>query len=191
MPQISEKLKGSFTKIFGTVEQKIFVGNLWYPLLCIKFFGTPNFLRHWREAHEIFRHCETKNFRRKFLILPPPSLIQTLSVLEISETLKVPLRNFRHCEIKNFRRKILILPHPLLFKFFQYPKLMKHSRLPTPYGNFRHCETTKIRWKVLKLPPPLLSINFFATGTLLKHGTEGFTYQIFWHCETKKIDRIS
>ena len=88
MPEISETLKGSFTKFFGTVRQKIFDGNLWYPLLCIKVFDTPNFLRHWRDAHEIFRHCETKNFLRKILILPPPSLIQTFSIPEIIATVK-------------------------------------------------------------------------------------------------------
>ena len=65
MPEISETLKGSSTKFFGTVRQKSFEGNLWYPQLCIKFFDTPNFLRHWRDAHEIFRRCETKNIRQK------------------------------------------------------------------------------------------------------------------------------
>ena len=72
MPEISETLKGSFTKFFGTLRQKIFDGNLWYPLLSINFFDTPTFLKHWRDAHEIFRHCETKNFRRKNVI--PPSM---------------------------------------------------------------------------------------------------------------------
>ena len=46
IPEISETLKGSFTKFFGTVRQKIFDGKLRYPLLCIKFFDTPNFLKH-------------------------------------------------------------------------------------------------------------------------------------------------
>ena len=62
MPEISETPKGSFTKFFGTVRQKTFDGNLWYPLLCIKLFDTPIFLKHWRDAHEIFRHYETKKF---------------------------------------------------------------------------------------------------------------------------------
>ena len=62
MPEISESLKGSFTKFFGTVGQKIFDGNLWYPLLCIKFFDTPNFLRHWSDAHEFFGTVKQKIF---------------------------------------------------------------------------------------------------------------------------------
>ena len=58
------------TTFFGTVRQKFFDANFWYPLICIKFFDNPNFLKHWRDAHEIFRHCETKNFRRKNVICP-------------------------------------------------------------------------------------------------------------------------
>ena len=56
----------------GSVRPSLFDGKTWYPLLCIKFFDTPNFLEHWRDAHEIFWHCETKNFRLKIVILPPP-----------------------------------------------------------------------------------------------------------------------
>ena len=59
--------------VFGSVRPSLFDGKTWYPLLCIKFFDTPNFLEHWRDAHEIFCHCETKNFRLKIVILPPPS----------------------------------------------------------------------------------------------------------------------
>ena len=58
--------------VFGSVRPSLFDGKTWYPLLCIKFFDTPNFLEHWRDAHEIFWHCETKNFRLKIVILPPP-----------------------------------------------------------------------------------------------------------------------
>ena len=92
MPEFSETLKGSFTKIFGTLRQKSFDGNLWYPLLCIKFFDTPNFLKHWRDAHEIFRHCETKNFRRKKVIAP--SMHKIFRHPKISEALKGCPQNF-------------------------------------------------------------------------------------------------
>ena len=130
MPEISETLKGSFTKFFGTVRQKkirrklvippimhkifrypiswntegmptkffgtvrpkIFDGKTWYPLVCIKFFDTPNFLKHLRVAHENFRHCETKNFRRKNVI--PPSMHKIFRYPKISETFKGCPRNF-------------------------------------------------------------------------------------------------
>ena len=60
IPEISETLKGSFTKFFGTVRPNFFDGKTWYPLLCIEFFDTPNFLKHWRDAHEIFRDWDQK-----------------------------------------------------------------------------------------------------------------------------------
>ena len=115
----SETTKGSATKFFGTVRQKIFDGKkivilhasspppprykkffdtknflkyrrvlrsfsvLWdknfptedrcIPFLCIKFVDIRNFLKHWKVPQEIFRHRETKNFRRKNVI--PPSVL--------------------------------------------------------------------------------------------------------------------
>ena len=92
MPEISETLKGSFTKFFGTVRQKKFDGNLWYPLLCIKFFDTPTFLKYWRDAHGIFRHCETKKFRRKNVM--PPRMHKIFRYPKFSETFKGCPRNF-------------------------------------------------------------------------------------------------
>ena len=102
-------------KFFGTVRPSLFDGKTWYPLLCIKFFDTPNFLEHWRDAHEIFWHCETKNFRLKIVILPPPfSPPPLLSIIFfryqiVSDTQirKVPLRNFSALRQKKFRHKIV------------------------------------------------------------------------------------
>ena len=129
MSEISDTLRGSFTKFFGTVRQKIFDGNLWYPLLCEKFFGIPNFLRHWRDAHEVFRHCETENFRRKILILLPPFL--SINFFAIRNFLKhstegFPYEILQHCETKNFRRKILISPPLLSINFFATGHFLKH-----------------------------------------------------------------
>ena len=47
----------------------VFDGETWYPLplWCIKIFDSPNFLKHWRDAHGNFRHCETKKFRHKIV----------------------------------------------------------------------------------------------------------------------------
>ena len=138
MPEISETLKGSFTKFFGTVRQKIFDGNLWYPQLSIKIFDTPNFLRHWRDAHKIFRHCETKNFRRKNVI--PPSMHKIFRYPKFSETLKgcpriflVKTMNFlkhfgRNYETKNFRRKNVIPPFSSI-KLFKIKNFLRNSRI--------------------------------------------------------------
>ena len=92
IPENIATVKNSPTEIFGTVRQKTFDGNLWYPLLCIKFFDTPNFLSHWRDAHDIFRHCETKNFRRKLVI--PPIMHKIFRYPKFSETLEGCPRNF-------------------------------------------------------------------------------------------------
>ena len=157
MPEISETLKGSFTKFFGTVRQKIFDGNLWYPLLCIKFFDTPNFLRHWRDAHEIFRHCETKNFRRKIVIAP--IMHKFFRYPKFSETLKGCPRNFSALWDKKFRRKIVIAP--IMHKIFRYPKFS---------------ETLK------GCPRNFSSIKLFETKIFSK--TVGFPYESFRQCET-------
>ena len=73
------------TNFFGTVRQKNFNWKMWYQLLCIKTSVTPNYLKHWRDAHEIFRPAETKTFHRKNVI----SLIkhETFRYPNFSETL--------------------------------------------------------------------------------------------------------
>ena len=152
MPEISETLKGSIMKFFGTVRQKIFDGNLWYPLLCIKFFDTPNFLRHWRDAHEIFRHCETKNFRRKIVI--PSIKHKIFRYPKFSETLNGCPRNFSALwDKKIFDGKLW---YPLLcIKFFDTPNFLKHWR--DAHEIFRHCETKNFRRKNV-IPPSMHKI---------------------------------
>ena len=44
--EFSETQEGSPTKFFGTLRQKISTENSDIPFLCIKFFDTPNFLKH-------------------------------------------------------------------------------------------------------------------------------------------------
>ena len=121
IPEISETLKGSFTKFFGTVGQKIFDGKLWYPLLCIKFFDTLNFLKHWRDAHEIFRHCETKNFRRKNVI-PPFSSIKLFETRNFLKNSRFPLRNFSALWDIKISTENRDMP-PLIHKVFSIPEI--------------------------------------------------------------------
>ena len=73
-------------KTFRYSEAKQFRRKIVIPVLCIKFFNTPNFLTHWREAHVYFRHCETKNFRRRNVIRP--SIHKKFRYPHFSETLK-------------------------------------------------------------------------------------------------------
>ena len=121
------------TKFFGTVRQNIFSGKLWY-YYAKKFFDTPNFLKHWRDAHEIFWHCETKNFRLKIVILPrpfpPPPLLSIIffdaRFFLIHRSERFPNEIFEHCETDIFWRKIVILPPPLpplIHNFFSIPQI--------------------------------------------------------------------
>ena len=108
------------TKYFGTVRPKKFGRKTWYPLLYIKFSDTSIFLKHGRDAHEIFRLCETKVFRRKNMILPF-FISQNFSKQELlSKTVGFVYKLFRQGETKNFRQKDVI--PPIMNKFFRYTK---------------------------------------------------------------------
>ena len=117
---------------FGTVRQKIFDGKSWYspPPLSINFFATGNFLKHSTEGFtcEYFRHCETKNFWRKILILPP--LLQTFSVPGINATIKdSPTEIFgtvRQKKISTENRDINLWS----INFFDTRNFLKHQRAP-------------------------------------------------------------
>ena len=137
IPQIFWDIEGMPTKFFGTVRQKIFDGKLWYSLLCIKFFDTSNFLKHWRDAHEIFRHCETKNFRLKIVI--PPIMHKIFRYLKFSETLKGCPRNFSALWDKKFSTEKRDTPL-FIHKTFLKPKIFS-KKVGFPYESFRHCET--------------------------------------------------
>ena len=156
--------KDSPTKFFGTVRQKIFDGKSWYsPFLSINFFATGNFLKHSTEGfpYEISRHCETKNFRRKILILP--LLIHKLfRYRKISETQhrRVPLRNFSALWDKKISTETFDTPPSLLsINFFATGNFLKHITKGFPYEIFRHCETKQFRRK--NVNPPSLIPNIF------------------------------
>ena len=115
------------TKFFGTVRQKNFDVNLWYPPLCIKFFDTAIFLKYWRDAHEDFRHYETNNFRRKNVI--SPSIHKMFRYPKFSEILKRCPWTFSALWDQNFRRKNVIPPF-WSTKLFETKNFLKNSRIP-------------------------------------------------------------
>ena len=134
IPEINATVKDSPTEIFGTVRQKNFRRNgkiliLPPPLLSTNFFATGNFLKHSAESfnYEIFRHCETKGFRRKILILPPP----LISFFATENFLKHSTDGFNYEIIRQWDKKystenLDTTPRlSLLFKLFRYPKLMQ------------------------------------------------------------------
>ena len=114
------------------------------PLLSINFFATRNFLKHRPEGslYRVFRHCETKNIRRKPLIpTPPPPL--SINFLATENFLKHSIEGFlfekfRYCGTKKFRRKLLITPL-LSINFFATRNFLKHSTEGFLFEKFRHC----------------------------------------------------
>ena len=92
IPQIFWDIEGMPTNFFGTVRQKIFDRKLWYPLLCIKFFVIPNFLKHWSDAHEIFRHWDQKFLTERRDT--PFSFIKPFETKKILKNSRIPLGKF-------------------------------------------------------------------------------------------------
>ena len=153
------------------MRQKIFHGKLGTLLLPSdpKTFSLPEiFCKRSSEGflYEIFRHCETKSFRRKSLILSSPPLIHKIFCSwKLSETqhTRVPIQIFRHSETKSFRRKSLILSSPpLIHKIFCSWKLSETQQTRVPLQIFRHSGTKIFRRRILILRPPLLQ-TFFDT----------------------------
>ena len=71
--RILSKHRSVLLRILAALWDKNFRGrNVNTPLLLwfVIFFDTPNFVKHWRGAHEHFLHCDTKIFRRKNVITP-------------------------------------------------------------------------------------------------------------------------
>ena len=95
------------------------------PHLSITFFAAGIFLKKSKEGFtcECFRHCDTKNFRRKILILlPAPSYSNISGTRNYCNNKQLPYEVFLHCETKNFPRKILILPPPFI-QVFSVPEI--------------------------------------------------------------------
>ena len=154
------------TKFFGTMRQKIFDGNLWYPLLCIKFFDTPNFLKHRRDAHEIFRHYETKNFRRKNVI-PPFSSIKLFETKNFLKNSRIPLRKFSALWDIKISTENRDKP-PLIHNFFSIPENFRKTEgflyKAFRFGPVRQKISTK-PW----CPAPLLCLKIFDKRIFLKY----------------------
>ena len=171
IPQIFWNIEGMSTKFFGTVRPKIFDRKTWYPLVCIKFFDTPNFLKHWRDAHEIFRHCETKNFRRKNVI--PPIMHETFRYPKFSETLKGYPRNFSALWDQKFSTEKRDTPFSFI-KLFETKNFLKNSRIPL--RKFSALWDIKISTENRDMPP--LVHKFFSIPENFRK-TEGFLYKAF------------
>ena len=168
---------------FGTVRQKIFDGKTWYPLVCINFIDTPNFLKHWRDAYESFRHCETLKFWLKIVICPLLS-INFFDTRKIPENTRVPLQNFslRFCETKIFDKTVM--PPCYAWKFSK--KIFWNTKFVLQWKS-------SLQWDKsfdgkLWYPPPL-SINNFSPPEIFSETHNGSLAKFFRSCEMKKFER--
>ena len=110
-------------------DKKIFDGKSWYypppPPSNSTFFGTRKQCNSKGFPYGNFRHCETENFRRKILIIPPPPLSRNFfatgnfwsTAEKVSST-----KCFGSVRQKIFDGKSW--HNPLKHKLFRYPKLM-------------------------------------------------------------------
>ena len=145
------------------MRPEIFGGKTWYPQICIKFFATPNFLKHSREALEIFWHCETKIFRRKMCSFHPQNLSKPET---FSKTVGLPYEFFRHWETYKFRLKIVICPL-LSINFFRYQKVSGKQK-----GSFTKNFVSVLwdkKYRHNRDAPPLLCMESFDKRIFLKH----------------------
>ena len=132
----------------------------------------------------VFRHCETKIFRRKNVI--PPIMHKIFRYPKVSETLKGGYpRNFSALWDQNFSIENRDTPPPLLsIKYFSLREFSKTEWFPG--------EVFSVLWdkkffdKTVKLPP---SFAWKISIPDLFRNTEGFFYEFYWHCETKIFQR--
>ena len=174
IPGTSETQTEGFPyEIFRHRETKYFERKI-VILLCIKFFDTPNFLKFWSDAREIFRHCETIIIRRKNVI--PPVMHKIFRYPKFFETLEGCPRNVLALWDQKFstenRDTPSSLPPPSYPYFFRYQIFSDTQIRKVPLRNFsalwdRHF-LTENRDTPSSLPPPLLSISFFDTRKFLK-----------------------
>ena len=120
--------------------------------------------------HEFFRHCETKIFRQRIVIPPPPLMHKIFWCLKISKTPKVSPKKFFGAVRQKFFNANSWHPTvlPLLQNFFQYPNISETPKVSAAeiFGTRR-----QKNWDTKSCNPssPFLCINFSGTRDFLKH----------------------
>ena len=166
-------------KFFRALRSKIFAGKTWYPLLCRKFYGTPNFLKHWRDAHETFRHCETKMFRRK--TWSPILCIKFFDTPNFMKPWRDAHEFFRQCEAKKFRLKVVIC-HLLSTNFFKNQKFSGKRK-----GSFTKLFVS-VLWDTKQFDETVMHPSSYARKFSRKEffwNTKVFSNKTFWYSQTK------
>ena len=155
--KFSETPKCSPMKYFGTVRQKLSDGQTWHLLLRNKFFDTSNFLKHWRDAHESFRHCETWNFRRKTWY-PPSSSLKLFQTRNFLKNSRIPWRIFSALWYLKLSTENRDMPR-LIHKFFSIPDIF----LKTEGFFYKDCRFVPVGQKIWTkswCPTPHMHDNF-------------------------------
>ena len=142
---------------FGKVRQKAFAEKSWYPFLCSIFFETPKFLTHWRAPHEVFRHCETKEIRKKIVMSPAFLFTIFFTYQKFFETQKWSLKKFFGTEDKKFLTESDHTPTHLS-NFCSIPEVFWNTE-GFRYEIFRDCQK-RFLWKNV-IARLLLFTNFF------------------------------
>ena len=167
------------TNFFGSLRPKFFARKTWYPLLYMKLFDTPTFLKHWMDAHRKFRHSETKSFLRKNVL--PFIRYKNFRYPNFSETLKGCPQNFSAPWDQKISPERCDTPC-YVWIFSLPPNYLNHWRMPTKFvGSLRPKFFAGKTWYTL------LYMKLFDTPTFPKHWTEA--HRKFRHSETKSFLR--
>ena len=141
---------------FGPVRQSFFWQYRDAPPpptpLCIKFFDSRNFLKHWRVfPRNSFGTVRQKLFDGKLWYPPPPlSLIHKIfsTPENFWNTEGTPYEVFRSCETKNFQQSHGAPSYTWKFSIVEF--FWNTEGLPDEV--FRYCETESCRQKIVTYP---------------------------------------
>ena len=169
--KILSKSVGFAFKIFRTVRQRVFDGKMWYPLFCIKNFDYPKVYEALKDVHEIFRHCQTWNFRQKNVILPFLHIFSDKTIFlnycrdahDLFGTVR-PFFSTEKCHATP--------PPPFIRKNFSKREFF--SKIGGfLHKNFRHCEMNNFRREIVT---PFLCIKFFDYPKFLKNWRDAYAF---------------
>ena len=148
------------------------------PLVCMKFSDTRYFPKHWENAHEFFRHCETKNFRRKTVTpILCKNNFDTRVFLKLWSDVNEIFGTLRQ-KISDVKTWYLLL----CTKLFEYPKFSETMKgCPRFFGTLRREIFDRKTWC------PLLCKKISDTTFFLTHCRDALEDIRYW--ETKFFDR--
>ena len=193
--KLSETQKGSRTKFFGTLSQKVSNGKSWYsPHSYPYHFSKPHFL--WNKemfSHEVFRYREITKLRRKIVILPlplPPLIPKVLRYENFSEAEKgSSKKNF--VTVRHKKLELKSWHQPLFFKKVCLYQKVSETRKVFDYEVLRYCEKTNFWLKIA-----ILSLSHLFIQKLFRYETfsetqKGFSTKCFGTVTHQIFDRNS